>query len=104
MPTSPERPTPAPTTNGRWLSVARCRVSSSRSGGRQDGASLLDTRHRSHTRGRQVAGLIGHHGSATMERAVGERVNERALARECVAVLWWCGGVVGKKGRWCGGE
>lgn len=29
-----------------------------------------------------------------MERAVGERVNERALARECVAVLWWCGVMV----------
>ena len=93
MPASPERPTPAPATVWSWSSVARCRVSSSRSGGRQDEASLLGTRHRSHTRGRQVAGLVGHHVGATMERAEGERVNERALARE-----WYCaaGRLVGR--------
>ena len=88
MPVSPKRCQPVPVTNGSWSSVRGCRVSCSRSGGRQDGASLQDTRHPKHTRGLSIAGLVGHHGGATMERAVGERVNERAIASECVA--WLC--------------
>ena len=85
MPASPERCQPVPANNESWSSVRGCRVSCSRSGGRQDGASLQDTRHPKHTRGLSIAGLVGHHGGATMERAVGERVNERALVSECVA-------------------
>ena len=87
MPASPERCQPVPANNESWSSVRGCRVSCSRSGGRQDGASLQDTRHPKHTRGLSIAGLVGHHGGATMERAVGERVNERALASECVGTF-----------------
>ena len=87
MPASQKRCQPASVTNGSAASVQGCCVSSSRSGGRQDVASLLDTRHPKHTRGLSIAWLVGHHGGATMERAVGERVNERALARECVVAL-----------------
>ena len=86
MPSSPERCQPVETNAERRASVQGCRVSCSRSGGRKDGTSLLDTRHPKHTRGLSIAGLVGHHGGATMERAKGERVNERALASECVAV------------------
>ena len=95
MPASPKRRQPVPANNESWSSVRGCRVSCSRSGGRKDVASLQDTRHPKHTRGLSIAGLVGHHGGATMERAVGERVNERAIASECVARLcvlgWLCG-------------
>ena len=82
MPASPKRCQPDEPNAERRASVQGCRASSSRSGGACDGASLLGARHPKHTRGLSIAGLDGHHGSATMERAVGERVNERALARE----------------------
>lgn len=71
-------------------------MSCSRSGGREDGASLQDIRHPKHTRGLSIAGLVGHHGGATMERAVGERVNERAIASECVARLCLSGLLCGR--------
>ena len=51
MPASPKRRQPVPANNESWSSVRGCRVSCSRSGGRQDGASLQDTRHPKHTRG-----------------------------------------------------
>ena len=86
MPASPERCQPVPATNGSWSSVRGCRVSCSRSGGRQDVASLQDTRHPKYARGLSIAGLVGHHGGATMERAFGERVacliNRRASAHD----------------------
>ena len=96
MPASPKRCQPVPATNGSWSSVRGCRVSCSRSGGRKDVASLQDTRHPKHTRGLSIAGLVGHHGGATMERAVGERVNERAIASECVARLCLSGLLCGR--------
>ena len=84
MPASPERQQPDETSKARRASGARGGVSS-RQGGRVPAAPrLLETPPRSDTRGLGGAGLVGHHGGATMERALGERVNERALASECV--------------------
>ena len=84
MAASPERQQDVETSKARRASAARCGVSGSRSGGACDGTSLPGTPHRSPTRVLFGAGLAGHHGGASVERAFGERVNERALARE------WC--------------